>query len=263
MAETTVTSADGTVLAARRSGSGSPLVLVHGAMGDIDTLASVEGLLAEHHTVWVYSRRGRGGSGDGPDYRLEREVEDILAVVAAAGDEAHLFGHSAGAFYSLLAAPRARSLRSLSIYEPPLNVADADATVFAELGAAVEAGEPDRALETFFPLADIPPEEIAMIRSQDAVWQALCAGAMVFPRESRALHEDGRRMFEAEKLPEVPMLYLYGELTTAPIYTSADQAAQLWPSAEIRRLPGQRHLAPIFDPTTFAATLLEFTTAHD
>jgi len=86
MPETTITSADGTNLAARRSGHGSPMVLVHGANGDLDTFALIEGLLAERHSVWVYSRRGRGGSGDGPDYALEREVEDLLAVAAAAGD---------------------------------------------------------------------------------------------------------------------------------------------------------------------------------
>jgi pimeloyl-ACP methyl ester carboxylesterase len=92
-----VTSADGTKLAARRSSRGSPLVLVHGATGDIDTFALIEGTLGERHTVWVYSRRGRGGSGDGPDYALQREVDDVLAVLAAAGEGAHLVGHSSTA----------------------------------------------------------------------------------------------------------------------------------------------------------------------
>ena len=72
MPEVTITSADGTKLAARRSGRGSPLVLVHGATGDLDTFALIERALAERHTVWVYSRRGRGGSSDGADYSLQR-----------------------------------------------------------------------------------------------------------------------------------------------------------------------------------------------
>ena len=104
MPDTMITSADGTKLAARHCGQGSPMVLVHGALGSIETFALVEGPLAERHTVWVYSRRGRGGSGDSPPYSLEREVDDVLAVLAAAGDDAHLLGHSAGAIYSLLAA---------------------------------------------------------------------------------------------------------------------------------------------------------------
>jgi hypothetical protein len=67
-----------------------PIVLVRGAVGDSDTFALTEGPLAERDTVWVYSRRGRGGSGDGPDYTYHREVEDVLAVLTAAGDRAHL-----------------------------------------------------------------------------------------------------------------------------------------------------------------------------
>src|SRR5262245_50334953 len=109
MPGTTVTSADGTKLAVRRSGQGSPIVLVHGTNGDLDTFALVEGLLAERHSVWVYSRRGRGGSGDGPDYSLQREVDDVLAVVAAAGGNAHLLGHSGGALYCLFAATETAS----------------------------------------------------------------------------------------------------------------------------------------------------------
>src|ERR671918_1415171 len=102
MPDTTITSADGTTLAARWSGSGSPLVLVHGAIGDLDTFALIEGLLAERHSVWVYSRRGRGGSGDSPDYSLQREVDDVLAVVAAAGYGGRPLGHSWGALYNPL-----------------------------------------------------------------------------------------------------------------------------------------------------------------
>jgi hypothetical protein len=67
-----------------------PIVLVRGAVGDSDTFALTEGPLAERDTVWVYSRRCRGGSGDGPDYTYHREVEDVLAVLTAAGDRAHL-----------------------------------------------------------------------------------------------------------------------------------------------------------------------------
>ena len=144
MQVTTITSADGTNLAARHSGHGSPMVLVHGANGDLDTCALIEGLLAERHSVWVYSRRGRGGSGDGPDYALEREVEDVLAVLAAAGDRPHLFGHSGGAAYCLLAAEQRPSLRSLVLYEPPLHLDRLDPSIVDDMQAALDAGNPDR-----------------------------------------------------------------------------------------------------------------------
>jgi len=260
---TTVTSSDGTKLAVCCSGSGSPLVLVHGAMGNLDTFALIEPLLAERHTVWVYSRRGRGGSGDGPDYGLEREVEDVLAVVEAAGDDVHLFGHSSGAFYCLLAAPRARSLRSLTLYEPPLHVAQVDEAPFAGVRSALDAGDPDRALEAFFPVADITAQEMEAIRGEEPVWQVLREGVLVFPREHRALQADGRTMLSAADPPDAPILYLYGEETEVPIYPTLDEVAKLWPKAELRSLPGQRHLAPMFDPSTFAQAILAFTTVHD
>lgn len=263
MPETRVVSADGTKLAVRCSGSGSPLVMVHGAMGDLNAFALMEETLAERHTVWVYSRRGRGGSGDGVTYTLEREIEDVLAVLDAAGAGAHLFGHSSGAFYSILAAPRARSLQSLSLYEPPLHVDSVDQTIFADVKSAVARGEPEHALETFFPVADITAEEMKLIRAQEAVWQALCRGVLVFPREHQALHADGRKLLSKVELGEIPLLYLYGELTKSPAFLTIGEVGELWPNAQLHCLPGQRHMATVFDPTTFAEALLAFTSAHD
>lgn len=263
MENTTIVSADGTRLAARRSGSGSPLVLVHGAMADLDAFALVEGSLAARHTVWVYSRRGRGGSGDGPRYDIEREIEDVLAVLEAAEGDAHLVGHSAGAVYSLLAAPRARSLRSLVLYEPPLHVDRMDAARIEGLESALEAGDPDRALEAFFPAADIVEKEVESIRAQELVWEALRQGVRVFPREHRALREAARGLSSPLGVPDVPVLYLYGEDTEAPIYPTLDEVGELLPGARVRGLPGQRHLAPLFDPAAFAEAVLAFTTAND
>jgi pimeloyl-ACP methyl ester carboxylesterase len=127
------------------------MVLVHGATGDVDSFALIEGLLAERHSVWVYSRRGRGGSGDGPDYSIEREVEDVVAVLAEAGDHAHLVGHSIGATYCLLTAMQSPSFRSLVLYEPPLHLDRFDPMVTDDVQRALDAGDPDRALEILFP----------------------------------------------------------------------------------------------------------------
>lgn len=261
--ETTLVSADGTRLAARCSGNGSPLVLVHGAMGDLNAFALTEPLLAERHSVWVYSRRGRGGSGDGSLYSLEREVEDVLSVLDAAGEGAHLVGHSSGAVYSLLAAPRTKSLRSLALYEPPLHVDRMDGALLKDMQAALDAGQPGRALELFFPVADIVEEELKAIRAQQPVWEALCRGVRVFPREHAALQADARRLLSAAELPPVPLLYLYGELSREPVFPTLDEVAQRFPQARLHCLPGQRHLAPVFDPTGFAQALLAFTAAHD
>jgi pimeloyl-ACP methyl ester carboxylesterase len=263
MRETTVVSLDGTELAARCSGTGSPLVLVHGAMGNLDTFGLIEPLLAERHTVWVYSRRGRGGSGDRINYGLEREIEDVLSILEAAGDGAHLVGHSSGAFYCLLAASRARSLRSMALYEPPLHADDIDGTVLDGVESVLNSGEPARAVEIFLPVAQILEEEVEMMRAQEPVWEALCEGVLVFPRELRALQADGRRLLSALEIPDVPILYLHGELTKALIYPPLEEVEELLPKARFRRLPGQRHMAPMFDPAGFAQAVLSFTTAHD
>jgi pimeloyl-ACP methyl ester carboxylesterase len=263
MPDMRVTSADGTTLAARCSGHGSPIVLVHGANGDLDTFALIEGLLAERHSVWVYSRRGRGGSGDGPDYAVEREVEDVLAVLAATSDRAHLVGHSGGAAYCLLAAMHSPPLRSLVLYEPPLNIDRLAPSLIDDVQSAIDAGNPDRALERFFPAAGIVDQEVQALRSLDPVWARLREGVCLVPREVRAGLDDGRDWLGAFDPPAVPTLYLYGKETDAAIFPTLGDIAELLPDAHVHGIPGQRHLAFAFDPMTFAQAIPAFTMAHD
>jgi pimeloyl-ACP methyl ester carboxylesterase len=260
--ETTITSADGTKLAARRSGHGSPMVLVHGAMGSLETFAPIERLLAERHSVWVYSRRGRGGSGDGPDYVLDREVEDVLAILAAAGDHAHLVGHSGGAMYCLFAATQRPSLRSLVLYEPPLHGDRFDPIVVDGVQAALDAEDPDRALEIFFRAAGVVEEEVQIIRSLPEVWARAHESVGLVPRELRTARE-GIDGLTASDAPDIPTLYLYGEETDAAIFPTPDEVGELLPKAQLHGLPGQRHLAFAFDPPSFAQALLDFTLAND
>lgn len=233
-------------------------------LSNLDDFALAEELLAARHAVWVYSRRGRGGSGDGPDYGFEREVEAVLAVLDAAGDGAYLLGHSQGASYCLLAALRAPSLRSLALYEPPLHVdRRVDAALLDALESALDAGDPDRALELFLPVAGIVEQEVEAIRSEEQVWEALREGVVVLPRELRALVGDGGMLLSAADPPAVPTLYLYGEHTAAPVFPTLAEIAELMPEAQLHCLRGQRHMAIAFDPTTFAQALLAFTSAHD
>ena len=102
----TAISADGTPIAYERRGKGYPLILVDGAlcsrgMGPSRPLAKA---LAAHFTVFSYDRRGRGESGDAQSYVVEREVDDIAAVLSAAGGEAFVWGTSSGAMLALMAA---------------------------------------------------------------------------------------------------------------------------------------------------------------
>ena len=102
---TTISSGDGTTIAVSSRGAGDPIVLVHGTTGNADGWALVAPLLADDLRVITYDRRGRGRSGDGRDYSLEREVDDLLSVIDWAGGPVHLVGHSFGARLAMLAAP--------------------------------------------------------------------------------------------------------------------------------------------------------------
>src|SRR6516162_1626149 len=117
----TTTSGDGTTIAYTKLGSGPPLILVDGAFcyrenGPAPELAP---LLGQHFTVFTYDRRGRGESGDTPPYAVEREVEDLQAIVEEAGGSAYAVGISSGGALALQAAASGVSMKKLSLYEPP------------------------------------------------------------------------------------------------------------------------------------------------
>src|SRR5918997_3847853 len=104
MLQESVASKDGTTIAYRRSGEGPPLVLVHGTAGDHGRWRPVLPAFEERFAVYAIDRRGRGGSGDSEDYTIEREFEDVAAVVDSVGEPALVLGHSYGALCALEAA---------------------------------------------------------------------------------------------------------------------------------------------------------------
>src|SRR5262245_23799820 len=120
-------SSDGTAIAFDRTGAGPALILVGGAFQHraIDPrTAHLAALLAPHFTVFHYDRRGRGASGDTPPYAVEREVDDLAAVIHAAGGPASIFGMSSGGALALEAANRGLAIAKLALYEPPFIVDD-------------------------------------------------------------------------------------------------------------------------------------------
>ena len=115
-----VASQDGTTIGYSHIGSGSPLVLVHGTGGASTRWTPILPALEQHFSVCVVDRRGRGASGDGNTYAIEREFEDIAAVVDAMGEPVNLLGHSFGGICALEAGLLTRNLRKLVLYEPPI-----------------------------------------------------------------------------------------------------------------------------------------------
>lgn len=164
----TLTSTDGTPIAYQRTGAGPALVLVVGAFCDRTTTADLTPLLAPHFTVYEYDRRGRGSSGDSPEYSTEREVDDLAAVIAAAGGSAHVYGHSSGGALALEAAARGVPVTAVVAYEPPYTARDdgsgGSADLLEGVRARIAAGDRDGAAALFLQGAGTPAEVLPMIR---------------------------------------------------------------------------------------------------
>jgi pimeloyl-ACP methyl ester carboxylesterase len=169
----TVTSKDGTKIAYDQVGKGPAVILVTGALGtrsDMTTNPLVKGL-EWHFTVMDYDRRGRGDSGDTAPYTVEREIEDIEALIDAAGGSAYVYGPSSGAILALEAARALPTkIKKLALYEPPFIIDDSRPPLptdyVEQLNAAIAAGRPGDAVEIFMTKAMlIPAEFVTMMRN--------------------------------------------------------------------------------------------------
>jgi len=251
-----VTSKDGTTISFERLGSGPPVVLVCGGSVDRSSNASLAALLAQHFTVFNYDRRGRGESGDTPPYAVEREIEDIDAVVAAAGGSACLYGSSSGAALALEAARMLPTkITKLALWEPPYvpegfprPPADS-ARTYTELVAAGKRGD---AAEFFMAkVVGLPPEFVAQARSSPW-WPAQEALAHTLAYDATIM---GDYRLPAERVAEVttPTLVLDGGASFPFMGVTAQALADRLPNGRRRTLEGQRHdvdaavLAPVLD----------------
>ncbi len=204
-----VQSSDGARIAFRRSGDGDPILFVHGSCTSSADWAFIRPLLEGDFDVVTMDRRGRGESGDGPDYAMEREAEDIFAVLDAVGADM-LVAHSYGALCSTLAVQRTDRLRRLVLYEPPIAVREPRVP---DLEARLAAGELDEAVAGFLGAASVPDEQIGAIRTSPA-WPVLIDAVPVLPRELNA-----STSWRAPEGPiEVPLLYLVGGETDNAVY---------------------------------------------
>ncbi|RBM10327.1 alpha/beta hydrolase [Prauserella sp. PE36] len=246
----TVTSADGTRIAYDRIGGGEPLILVDGAMcyrgqGPMTALAKE---LAPSFTVYTYDRRGRGESGNTEPYAVERELEDLAALLKEAGGSAHLFGASSGAMVALEAVNSGLPVRRLAMYEPPLIVDGSRPPIPADLAAqyerALAQGKPGDAVANFMRQVEVPGFMIALMRLMP-VWRKLKGVAPTLPYDAAFVtpYQQG------EPLPEnrwtgvgVPTLVADGGKSPAWMRNGVKALADLLPGAEYRTLPGQTHM---------------------
>src|SRR5579872_6743462 len=188
-----VLSKDGTAIAFDRIGAGPAVVLIDGAlcyrgMGQSGKLAN---LMAQRFTVFTYDRRGRGASGDTAPYAVEREVEDIEALLCEAGGTASVWGVSSGAVLALEAANRLAGIRKLALYEPPFLVDDSRPTTgdaWVRIGEAIAADRRSEALRLFLKAVGAPGFIIAAMRLTPA-WSKLKAVAHTLPYDGAIVRD--------------------------------------------------------------------------
>ncbi|MFN8472638.1 MAG: alpha/beta hydrolase [Anaerolineae bacterium] len=255
----TVKSKDGTRIAFDQLGNGPVVILVGGATTTrADTYPLAEAL-APHFTVLNYDRRGRDDSGDTAPYAVEREVEDIEALIDAAGQTASLFGHSSGAVLALEAARQLPDkIGKLALYEPPFIVDDSRPPVptdyVAQLNAAVAAGRPGDALAIFMTQAVGMPAEVVPQMREAPFWATSEAVAHTIAYDGTIMGDTMRGNPAAlQKWRSVrnPTLVIDGGESAAWMHRATQALADVLPNAQRLTLAGQTHgaatevLAPV------------------
>jgi pimeloyl-ACP methyl ester carboxylesterase len=247
----TVTSSDGTLIAYDRSGQGPALVTVTGALGDRMVTIPLAEALAPRFTVFAYDRRGRGDSGDAAPYAVDREIEDLDAVIGAAGGTAFVFGHSSGAALALEAAVRGLPITRLALYEPPF-IVDHSRPPLAEdylptLRGLVAEGRRAEAVEYFWRVALLlPPELIARMREMP-MWPGLAklAHTIAYDGEIMGNHMSGEPLpAEWASRVRIPTLVIDGGASPESMRNAVAAVAELLPNAVRRTLEGEGHGAP-------------------
>jgi pimeloyl-ACP methyl ester carboxylesterase len=232
-----VRSTDGTMIAVDRSGQGPALVLITGAFTDRSSTKPLASGLAERYTVYEFDRRGRGDSDQGGPYAIEREVEDLAAVIDAAGGSAYGFGHSSGGALALEAAACGVPLRAVVVYEPPFTSGPND-DLADELDELAAAGRKGEASERF--LALFTPQPAIDQMKTGPYWAHMTAYASTLSHEVR-LSNNGT--VPADRLAKitVPVLALAGAGSPAWAREVANTIANAIPHGRSRVLADQTH----------------------
>jgi pimeloyl-ACP methyl ester carboxylesterase len=259
-----VLSQDGTPIAYERTGAGSPLVLVHGTTADHTRWTPVLPPLEEHFAVYAVDRRGRGGSGDAASYSIEREFEDVAAVVDSIGGPVDVLGHSYGALCSLEAAMRTMNVGRLVLYEPPLPVGFENVyppEIVNKMEALLAAGDRDGVVMLMLrDVVRMPPHELALLRSVPA-WAGRVAAAHTIVREIQAAN--GGYDFRPERFRSLmtPTLLLLGGDSPAFIRAATESLHGLLPNSRVVVMPDQQHTAMNTAPALFVREVLAFLAA--
>lgn len=250
-----VTSKDGTNITFDQSGKGPAIILVVGAFNDRTTGAPLARFLEQHFTVFNYDRRGRGESGDTGSYAIEREIEDLDALIAHAGGSVFVFGYSSGAILALRSAAQGLNISQLAIYDPPPSGAKAG-ELAPQLTELIVAGRRGEAVELFQTEAvGIPAAIVAQMRNAPfRTGLEKMAHTLVY--ESIILQSLPTGLIASIR---IPTLVIDGEESHALLRQTAKSLADELPDGLHRTLEGQGH---DLVPAVLARVLKEFFLQH-
>jgi pimeloyl-ACP methyl ester carboxylesterase len=251
---------NGSTLAVERSGAGTPIILVHGTNGDHTRWNAVIPELGKHFTVYAMDRRGRGESGDGGNYSIQSEYEDIVTLAQTIGSPLDILGHSFGAACVLGAAPGIPNLRRMILYEPPMLQSQHSPQrddILAQMDQELQAGNrEDVVLLLLRKVLNIPETMIERMRTHPA-WAAQLSGAHTIPRELRVSAAYGDNLEDYRSIT-APTLFLTGGESPANFRATIDILACVLPHSQIRVLPGQGHSAMLTAPAIFTEEIITF-----
>ncbi len=262
----TVTSKDGTKIAFDQIGNGPLVVLVDSALADRTICAKLAKLLAEEFTVINYDRRGRGDSTDTQPYAVEREVEDIEALIDLAGGSAFIFGSSSGAVLALEAANKlSAKVKKQILYEPPFIVDDSRAPMpdgfLAQIKELLSQGKRTDALKLFFATAmGIPSIFIFMMRLMPS-WSKSKSVAHTLPYDLAIMGDTQRgKPLSASHwaTANMPTLVLTGGKSEPFFHKAGDALAEVLPNAEHKILKDQHHGSVVMSPNVIASEMTKF-----
>jgi len=243
---TSVTSRDGTRIAFEKTGNGPALIIVSGALSHRKLYGdtALQRMLAEHFTTYTYDRRGRGESADVQPYAIEREIEDIEALINGAGGQAYLYGISSGAALALRAAVTLGSAKvpKLALYEPPFGQETGDfEQQKQQVNEIIRSGKPGEAAAFFLSAIGTPPEALEGMKASPE-WDAIKKIDFTLAYDYEVL---GNGMVPADiaRAIVVPILVMDGEKSLDFMHATADQLAKLVPNAQRKTLTGQTHQA--------------------
>src|SRR5215470_3158246 len=247
----TVFSADGTTIGFDARGEGQPLIMIDGATAyraTSPTSGQVGELLRDEFRTYAYDRRGRGESGDTPPYAVQREIEDLAALIDEAGAPAFACGFSSGAVLALDAAAAGLPITRLALFEPPFVVDDSrppgPADYVQRLDAAVAVGRPGDAVELFLTGAvGMPAEYVAGMR-QSPFWPALEEVAPTIAYDGRIMGSTmsgGPLPADRWSAVSVPVLVMYGRGTEPWLIAASRALADLLPTATLQAVDGAQH----------------------